>query len=124
MTKGEKIKSARIALGMTMDELAKACNTTKQTIYKYESGTVSNIPSDRMETICEVLGITPSYLMGWEDALEELAKQKVEEDKLLGYFRQLNEEGKIQALAMMKSLSEMEPFREEDAASSDRTSTA
>ena len=41
MTIGKRIKDAREAKGATQDELAKAANTTKQTIYKYENGIVS-----------------------------------------------------------------------------------
>ena len=34
MTKGEKIKAAREAAGLTQEELGRLCGTTKQTIYK------------------------------------------------------------------------------------------
>ena len=44
MTIGKRIKDAREAKGATQDELAKAANTTKQTIYKYENGIVTNMP--------------------------------------------------------------------------------
>ena len=51
MTMGEKIRIAREAAGLTQEELGQLCNTTKQTIYKYEIGKVTNIPLDRIETI-------------------------------------------------------------------------
>ena len=37
MTIGQRIKSARESRDMTLDEVAKKCNTTKQTIFKYEN---------------------------------------------------------------------------------------
>lgn len=67
MTIGEKIKSARIANGLTQEELAIALNTTKQTIYKYETGIVTNIPSDKIELLAAKLKVTEMYLMGWEE---------------------------------------------------------
>lgn len=44
MEKGERIRLRREALGMTQTELADALSTTKQNIYKYENGIISNIP--------------------------------------------------------------------------------
>lgn len=35
--------------------------------YKYENNIISNIPSDKVEAIAEVLKISPAYLMGWGD---------------------------------------------------------
>lgn len=66
MEKGERIRSRREALGMTQTELADALSTTKQNIYKYENGIISNIPSDKIEAMAEILKTTPAYLMGWE----------------------------------------------------------
>lgn len=67
MEKGERIRSRREALGMTQTELADALSTTKQNIYKYENGVISNIPSDKIEAMAEILKTTPAYLMGWEE---------------------------------------------------------
>ena len=71
MTIGEKIKSAREAARLTQTELGAACGTTKQTIYKYETGTVTNIPLDRLELIAKAVDVPAAELMGWteKDAL-------------------------------------------------------
>lgn len=69
MTIGEKIKMAREAKGLTQEQLGALCGTTKQTIFKYEKGIITNIPLDRLEKMAEVLSITPMSLMGWEDTL-------------------------------------------------------
>ena len=65
MTKAERIKKARIDANITQEELAKYCGTTKQSIYKYEQGIVTNIPTDRLELIAKCLNVSPEYLMGW-----------------------------------------------------------
>lgn len=67
MTIGERIKDKRCVLGMTQEELAKKISTTKQNIYKYENGIVSNIPIDKIEKLAEALQTTPEYLCGWEN---------------------------------------------------------
>ena len=67
MAKGERIKALREQFGMTQDELAEKLGTTKQTIYKYETGVVTNIPSDKIEEMAALFGVTPSYLMGWDE---------------------------------------------------------
>lgn len=70
MTKGEKIKAAREAAGLTQEELGRLCGTTKQTIYKYEIGKVTNIPLERIEAIAKAVNVTPAYLMDWEERVE------------------------------------------------------
>ena len=67
MSIGSRIKSAREAKRMTQEELGAACGTTKQTIFKYETGVITNIPLDRLEKIADVLDIPPASLMGWDD---------------------------------------------------------
>ena len=66
MTLGDKIRAAREAAGLTQEELGKKCGTTKQTIYKYEIGKITNIPLDRLEKIAGIVGVTTTSLLGWQ----------------------------------------------------------
>ena len=69
MSTGDNIRSRRKAEGLTLEELAEAVNTTKQTIHRYERGIITNIPQERIEAIARALHTSPSELMGWnEDA--------------------------------------------------------
>lgn len=68
MAKGERIKVLREQFGFTQDELAEKIGTTKQTIYKYEMGLITNIPSDKIEALAKLFNVSPSYLMGWVEA--------------------------------------------------------
>ena len=72
MKKGDRIRAAREAKGLTQEELGAACGTTKQNIYKYETGLITNIPSDRLERIAEVLGTSPAALMGWDGTRDDV----------------------------------------------------
>lgn len=67
MTVGNRIKMAREAKQITQEELGATCGTTKQSIFKYESGVVTNIPLDRLEKIAVALDVSPAYLMGWDE---------------------------------------------------------
>lgn len=69
MNIGEKIRAAREQLGLTQEELGARCGTSKQTIFKYENGIITNIPLDRLELMAEVLEVDPAYLTGWGNRL-------------------------------------------------------
>ena len=71
---GEKIKNLRIRCGITQEELAFAAGTKKQTIHKYETGIISNIPASKIKAIADKLGTTPAYLMGWEDTADSFSE--------------------------------------------------
>lgn len=73
MKAGERIKLRRKEIGMSQTELAEKVGTTKQNIYKYENGIITNIPSDKIEAIAAALSTSPSYLMGWHNANNTLS---------------------------------------------------
>lgn len=92
MNIGEKIKIARENAGLTQEELGRKCGTTKQTIYKYETGKITNIPMDRLELIAANIGVSAASLMGWSekenqptetDGLDDLDRQILALVKLL-----------------------------------------
>jgi transcriptional regulator with XRE-family HTH domain len=66
MSVGEKIKLLREQKGFTQEDLASAIKTTKQTIYKYETGIITNIPLDKLEKIAQLLNVPAAYLAGWD----------------------------------------------------------
>lgn len=84
MAIGSKIKRLRELKGITQSELAASINSTKQTIFKYENGIITNIPMDKLTIIARVLGCSPAYLLGWSAEEEKGASSKyiksVEED--------------------------------------------
>lgn len=63
MNVGEKIKAARIAKGMTQEELGKILGVQKSAIAKYENGRVVNIKRSTLKKISDVLGLRPSELI-------------------------------------------------------------
>lgn len=77
-TMGERIRDAREAKKISQEELGKACKITKQTIYKYETGIITNIPINKLETIANVLGVSSAYLVGWEESSNEDSRKSVD----------------------------------------------
>lgn len=71
MTVGDRIRQKREMIGMSQTELAKKLNISKQTLYKYEKNIVTNVPSNKIEEISNILNVSESYLMGWDKNLNE-----------------------------------------------------
>ena len=66
MTKGKRIREKRKAANLSQTDLAKKCEISKQTLYKYENDIITNIPSDIIEKIADYTFCTPAYIMGWD----------------------------------------------------------
>lgn len=99
MDVGERIKSARIALGLTQEELGEMLGVQKSAISKYEKGRVANIKRSTLKRLSEILQIKPSDLIGdfdsqvnvgHSDAKSELTASEIE---LLQCFRACNSTG-------------------------------
>lgn len=107
MNLGEKIRVSREKTGLTMEELGKKCGTTKQTIYKYETGKVTNIPLDRLMKIADAVDVSASYLMGWEDInAEQLTDGELSDVKrsLIQFAQSLTDEQAALALRVLRSI--------------------
>lgn len=62
----ERIRSLRKKRGLSLEQLADMIGTSRQTVHRYETGVIANIPHEKIEALARVLGTTPSRLMGWE----------------------------------------------------------
>lgn len=66
-TIGVNIKRRREELGITQEELSKRLGfKSKSSINKIELG-IQDLGQSKIKTCADALGVTPSYLMGWED---------------------------------------------------------
>ena len=106
---GERIKLARQNKQMTLEDVAKIVGVTRQTIQKYESGIIPNIPSDKIELLASALETTPAYLMGWEDKQKEVSPVIGEDlspldKKLMKILPKLNEDQKKIGVALLEAL--------------------
>lgn len=63
MNVGERIKKARIAKGLTQEELGELLGVQKSAVAKYENGRVVNIKRSTLKKIADVLDIPPFELV-------------------------------------------------------------
>jgi len=65
-----RLKELRIERGMTLLQLAEKLNVSEATVQRYESGNIKNLKHDTIVKLADILGITPAYLMGWNEISE------------------------------------------------------
>ena len=125
MTMGERIRILRKEHKMSMDELGKYLGVGKSAILKYEKGQVENLPRSTIERMAILFGVSPSYLMcfdQWEensDALSDEVKliERIqvkwgkEVVALLRNYSDLNEEGQKTLCNICESLGELNKFK-------------
>ena len=91
MTIGERIKKLRLQSGLTQEELGNSIGAIKQTINKYENGTITNIPTDKIEARAKVFGVSEAFIMGWEKEYVEEDDIPRDKEALLEYFHKTPE---------------------------------
>lgn len=64
---GDRIKNARLALGYSAEQVAAFLGVSPATVYRYENGDISKLPSKFIKPLAEYLCVSPSWLMGWTD---------------------------------------------------------
>lgn len=67
MTFGERIKSLREERRMTLEEVGDYLGVKRPTIFKYENGIITNVPSDKIGMLARLFNVSPAYLMGWSE---------------------------------------------------------
>lgn len=68
---GSKIREARISQGLTLADLGDKVGTTPTTIRRWEKGLIKHMTSLNIQKVATALGLTPAYLMGWKENVEE-----------------------------------------------------
>lgn len=81
MTMGQRIKSLRLAKGMTQEELGAFFGVRKAAVQKWESGHTENLKRSIIKKMSDLFGVSPVDLMGWE---KELVEYKTKRVPLLG----------------------------------------
>lgn len=105
---GDKINQLRRERGMTLEELGKIVGVGKSTVHKWECGMIANMRRDKIAKIAGALGVTPAYLMGWEDVevtpdVAEMPRDAVE-DEIIDVLRDLSDAERDMALSYVRFL--------------------
>lgn len=79
MNIGNRIKKLIESSSYSRTEIAEKINVSKQTLYKYENGIVTNIPSDKIEKMAELFNCSPGFIMGWEqDQIDKVENVQID----------------------------------------------
>lgn len=73
MTVSERIRNQMSLCGLSYGEVAEKSGLAKSAVHRYATGLTDKIPIDALEKIAPVLGVTPAYLLGWEEPGHTLA---------------------------------------------------
>lgn len=125
MTMGERIRSLRKQHSMSMEELGQRIGVGKSAILKYEKSEVENLPRSTIEKMATIFGVSPAYLMcfdEWDENAEALsdevalieriqAKWGREAVKMLELFVQLNADGKKSIINMAEDFASLDKYR-------------
>lgn len=114
MTIYQRIKMCRERLNMTQEDLAlKTGYKTRSAINKIEAGH-RDINQSQVVVFARALGVSPAYLMGWEDDNKDAAREGTlnftsenisgEEKELLETYRNFSEEGREKVLDYARDL--------------------
>jgi transcriptional regulator with XRE-family HTH domain len=63
----DRIKSRRIELELSFQDLANLTDMSKSTLQRYEAGGIKNIPLDRLKILAKALKVSPEWIMGWDE---------------------------------------------------------
>ena len=78
MTIGERIREARTTKGLTQEQLAEQVHVTKQAVYKYETGIVTNIPLDKLESIAAYQNLKDQLTQADKEDIARLIQLRAE----------------------------------------------
>jgi len=67
MSLAERLKALRKEHRMTLEDVSAKVGVGRATIFKYENGRITNIPSDKIAAMARLFNVSPAYLMGWTD---------------------------------------------------------
>lgn len=111
-----RIRELRIKNNLTLDDVARHLGVGRQAIYKYEKGTVTNIPLENIEKMAKLFDVSPGYLAGWvdedpkpdlselESMFNEIIPQTSEARILARGIDRLPPEEREQALAVVRAM--------------------
>ncbi|SUK14682.1 transcriptional repressor [Staphylococcus agnetis] len=69
------IKSRRLELNLTLEQVGNMVGVGKSTVRKWETGDIENMRRDKIVKLAKALRVSPSFIMGFEDDKEVVQEQ-------------------------------------------------
>ncbi len=127
---GTKIKELIKERKITIKQLAELTDIPVNTLYSIIKRDSERVRADTVQILADKLGVTPTYLIGFDDQIfkpeqyshEELAEIKAgawaaykgtAEQSLLSAFGKLNDEGQSKAVERVEELTEIPKYKKE-----------
>lgn len=90
MDTSAEMKRLRLEKNYSLAKIAEMVGVNKSTVKRWEDGDIANMGIDKLKLVADALGVTPSYLMGWEDKDGNLTyKPKNEREEKIDNIQQL-----------------------------------
>lgn len=117
---GQRVKDRRISLGMSQEDLAKKCDyAARSSINRLEQGLL-DIPHSKIIVVAKALGVTPFWIMGWEDNSGKALKIVDDDFQLTGFektiitaYREADEYTQGLVIRSLKLDEDFEDFKKE-----------
>lgn len=71
MTTADRIKELRNKRGWSQEELAKRCGYNGKSSISRVEASGDNVSLNKVKLFADIFRVSPAYLMGWEDNLED-----------------------------------------------------
>jgi transcriptional regulator with XRE-family HTH domain len=112
----ERLKTRRINMGLTLQEIADKIGVEKPTVQRYESGKIKKIDTVTIELLAKAVACSPAYLMGWTNSPLKFseAHHSTDDETLLSDFHKLNNRGKQAALGAVKGFTFVPEYAESE----------
>lgn len=104
-----RIQSRRLELKLSYQDLASKTNMSKSTLQRYETGSIKNMPVDKLGIIATALDVSPLWLLGFYEN-ENNNKLSDEEQQHIEDLRKLNDIGKNKVITYTKDLMDNPKF--------------
>lgn len=116
MNLGERIKTRRLELGLTLEEVGKIVDVSKSTVMKWETGYIENMKRDKIALLAKALKVSPLWIMGIDEEIDNVKDtEPLDKDIQLiqRAHKKMNEKQRKKMMDLLK-LSFEDLFKEED----------
>lgn len=110
----DKIRTRRLQLGLTMEELANKVGVAKSTIKKWESGQINSMRQSKILALANALKVEPTYLIFEDENYNNNATELTPNNNIasispidnviLSLFQNLNEKDKTRVIKFATKL--------------------
>lgn len=81
---GQRIKTRRQQLGLTLEELGNKVGVGASTVRKWETNYIKDMKSDKVQKVADALGVSAAFLMGWNENQRVSVEQVHTNNGLIG----------------------------------------